>query len=174
MKRNSWIVFVVILVIVVGAYFLFSGVFNIGDKNNNIPVGTDIGQQAPDFTLKKLNGDDISLSDLRGKKVFLNFWATWCPPCRLEMPDITKLDKERQDVAVLAVNLREEKGQIAEFLMTNGYNFTVALDQKGKVGDQYLVRGIPTTYIIDEQRVIINKHTGALNYQQMLDLLEIK
>ncbi|AZO93894.1 TlpA disulfide reductase family protein [Halocella sp. SP3-1] len=171
MKNKYYLGIVLILLII----SVTTGVlFYMGRNEENIHVGTEIGEKAPDFTLPLINNEEISLSDLRGKKVFLNFWATWCPPCQIEMPAIQKLNDHHDFIEILAVDLRENRDTVSEYLMKNSYNFRVALDTSAEIGNKYLVRGIPTSYFIDENGVIMNKHTGALSYQKMLELLRIE
>ena len=118
---------------------------------------------ANDFTLKDLNGAAHSLSDYKGKSVFLNFWATWCPPCRAEMPSMQevyeKMDKDKY--VMLAVNIREEREAVKSFISQNGYTFPILLDPDGRVASKYAVRGIPTTYLIDEKGKVVNKIVGS-------------
>ncbi|MGM0500479.1 MAG: TlpA family protein disulfide reductase [Bacillota bacterium] len=137
-------------------------------------VGTEIGMEAPGFSLINMNDQEVNLSDYRGKKVFLNFWASWCPPCRQEMPDMQKLHEEHGDeIAVLAVNIGENKSTVINFMMQNKLNLPVLLDLNKSIAQNYLVRAIPTTYILDEDGIIIEKTFGALNYQSMLELSRI-
>ncbi|MFW5972303.1 MAG: TlpA family protein disulfide reductase [Bacillota bacterium] len=179
MKKTSLIISLVLIIILsLGGFIIYQKGTDENQNKENVPeenvsIGTNIGEKAPNFTLKKVNGEEVSLYSLHGRKIFLNFWATWCPPCRQEMPDIQKLYEEHKDITILAVNLRENKGQVSEFLMANGYNFPVVLDPDGNIGNQYMVRGIPTTYILDENGVIIDKTSGVLTYEQMLNMLEI-
>jgi thiol-disulfide isomerase/thioredoxin len=116
-----------------------------------------------DFTLPKLGGGKITLSGLQGKVVFLNFWATWCPPCRAEMPSMEKLYGrfKSEGLEILAVNLQEEEKTVADFMKKNGLSFSVVLDGSGKIGGTYGVRGIPTTYIIDRESRIIGSVVGG-------------
>ncbi|KXS49428.1 MAG: alkyl hydroperoxide reductase [Halanaerobium sp. 4-GBenrich] len=138
-------------------------------------VGTEIGMKAPDFSLTNLNDQKVNLSDYRGQKVFLNFWASWCPPCRAEMPDLEKLNqKYGAEVAVLAVNIGESKSTAANFIMENKLNLPVLLDIDKKTAQNYLVRAIPTTYILNEDGIIVEKTFGALSYQSMLKLTGIE
>lgn len=138
-------------------------------------VGTEIGMEAPGFSLINLNNQELSLSDYRGKKVFLNFWASWCPPCRQEMPDMQKLHEEHgSEIVVLAVNIGEPKATVANFMMDNKLNMSVLLDLNKSTAQNYLVRAIPTTYIIDKNGIIMDKTFGALSYQSMLDISSIE
>lgn len=160
----------IFLVLIVAILILYQVLAN---KGTDIKTGTNIGDTAPDFTLKKVNGEELTLRDFRGKKILINFWTTWCEPCKIEMPDIQKLHEEQKNVQVLTINMQEERGKVINFLFTKGYTFPALLDPKREVSSSYLVRSIPTTYFIDENGVIINKITRILTYQQMLDMLKI-
>jgi peroxiredoxin len=118
---------------------------------------------APAFTLQNLAGRDISLKNYRGKIVLLNFWATWCPPCRSEMPSMEKLYRELEGSAfeMLAVDLQESPEQVRRFVESNGYSFPVLLDTTGRTGAAYQVSGIPTTYIIDKDGNVLASTVGA-------------
>jgi thiol-disulfide isomerase/thioredoxin len=110
-------------------------------------------QQIPEFSLKAPGGKTISIADFKGKYVFLNFWATWCPPCREEMPSMEELYAKfgKGKFAILAVSVREDPKTVDGFLKTNKYTFPIALDPDGAVSSMFVGRGIPTTYIIDPQ-----------------------
>ncbi len=122
-----------------------------------------VGFLAPDFTLDGLDGQPISLRDLRGQAIVLNFWATWCPPCREEMPALERVyQARRQDgVVVLGVNQMEAKAQVQRFLDERGITFPIALDTDGEVGRAYRVRALPTTYFIDRHGVIRDMVIGG-------------
>lgn len=124
------------------------------------------GLEPANFTLKKLNGKEVSLSDYRGKVVFLNFWATWCPPCRGEMPSMEKLYQKfkGKDFVMLAVSLREKEKTVEKFVQKNGLTFPVLLDPRGKAGGDYMVSSIPTTYLIDKQGKIIGRAIGGRDW----------
>jgi DsbE subfamily thiol:disulfide oxidoreductase len=119
-----------------------------------------------DFTLPLLNGETITLSSLKGKVVVLNFWATWCPPCREEMPSMETLYKRYKDMGLemLAVNLRENNNTVRQFIQRHGYTFPVPLDQHGRVGSVYGVEAIPTTYIIDREGKITGRIVGSIHW----------
>lgn len=138
------------------------------DKKNqeNIPK-----EKAIDFKLKDLNGKNVSLSDFKGKKVLLNFWATWCPPCRAEMPDIEKLyleDKD-SDLVILAVNLGEDTQTVKSFIDKNKYNFNILLDSDQAVAIKYNIVSIPTSFFIDKEGNIVSKKVGAMSIEEMRD-----
>lgn len=136
-------------------------------------VGIQKGNLAPDFELKTLEGKKIKLSELRGRRVVLNMWATWCPPCRAEMPDMEKFYKKYKDegVEILAVNMTTSEINskvIKDFMNEFGITFPVVLDEKGEVGNQFQARVIPTSYLIDSHGVIKQKITGPMSYDWMV------
>ena len=115
------------------------------------------GELARDIVLTDMSGKQVSLDSFKGKTVVLNFWATWCPPCRGEMPEFDELNKEFQktgEAVLLAVNLtdgkRETPERVAEFLRETGYTMTVLLDEKQEAASFFGVRYIPTTFILDK------------------------
>ena len=110
------------------------------------------GKQAPDFTLQTIDGKTVKLADLKGDVVMLDFWATWCPPCRKGLPHVQALSQKKEltdkGLKVFAVNVQEKNEQVEAFLKKNNYTFTVPMDKEGKASEAYLVTGIPTTVII--------------------------
>jgi peroxiredoxin len=131
------------------------------------------GGMAPDFTLRSLDGKTVSLADFRGRPVLLNFWATWCGPCRQEIPFLQEVseDPEWKDrgLMVLAVNLGESAIAVQSFVNDNGLTFTVLLDNGNEVGAQYNARYIPTTYFIDKDGIIRNIKVGAFAAKSDID-----
>jgi len=123
------------------------------------------GKVAPDFELPSLDGDMVRLSSLEGKVVLLDFWATWCPPCRVSMPQLQELHErfKDQDAVVLAVNIDEEAGpeKVRAFVKELGLTFTVVLDPKGAVAGQYAVAGIPCQVLVDRDGIVVGRHVGA-------------
>ena len=121
------------------------------------------GQPAPGFKLQSLDGNPIALSELKGNVVVLDFWATWCPPCRKSLPHLQKISADsslkQKGLRVIAVNVREAKDKVQDFLKQNNYDFAVALDSDGATTEKYLIHGIPTTVVVDPaglvQRVFI-------------------
>lgn len=149
------------------------------NEDNNAPkdevdndYDIEVGKLAPNFTLENLNGEEISLEDYRGKIIMLNFWATWCPYCVKEMPDMDKLQKENDDLVILAVNVKEEKKIAKDYIEEAGYDFEVVLDLKGDVTETYLVGPIPTSYFIDKEGILLGGVPGMLEYPQMVQLIE--
>ena len=117
---------------------------------------------APDFTLEDLTGKRISLKSLRGRVVFLNFWATWCIPCRQEMPTMEKLHRElkEQGLEVAAVNFRETEKEVRKFFGELGLTFTALLDKDGKVSEEYGAWSIPLSYFINRKGEFVGKVIG--------------
>ena len=132
--------------------------------------------KAKDFTLGNLEGSLVSLKDFQGKVVFLNFWATWCPPCRAEMPAMEKLWQKfrEEEFVILAVDVREGKEKVSSFVKENGLTFPVLLDSRGGVANTYGIRAIPTTYLLDPEGRIVGKALGARNWasQDAFKLIE--
>lgn len=122
----------------------------------------DIGSSAPDFTLKDTDGNTVKLSDFKGRAVILNFFASWCPPCRQEIPDFIELQKAYGDkgfsfVGVALVSLSDAK----DFAQKYGINYPILIDD-GKVSNVYgPVRSIPTTFIIDKDMKVVKFYIGA-------------
>ena len=134
-------------------------------------VGLEIGNIAPDFQLTTLDGEEVSLSDYRGKHVLINFWATWCPPCRAEMPDMEEFYLNN-DVIVLAVNLTDAEPsvqQVQDFVDEFYLSFPILLDETISVATTYEIHPIPTSFLVDSNGVIQNKAFGALTYDQMVE-----
>lgn len=131
-----------------------------------------VGQPAPDFTLKTLDGGEVTLSSLQGKPVLMNFWASWCGPCRLEMPDLVRAYEahKAEGFVVLAINMTfqdsppEAQAFVKEFNMT----FPVLLDETGAVArDQYRLPGLPMSVFVDRQGTIVRRHIGAMTGEQI-------
>lgn len=143
---------------------------------SNIPASTVTGIQkgnaAPDFELTTLDGTSVKLSNYKGKKVILNFWATWCPPCKDEMPHMQNFYEKFKEngIEIVAVNLTNiDKGQkvIETFVKNNGLTFQIPLDRDGKIGEIYQTISIPTSYILDSKGIITSKFIGPMDEEMM-------
>jgi cytochrome c biogenesis protein CcmG/thiol:disulfide interchange protein DsbE len=150
--------------------FIFIGILALGlvwmllsaDKSGSTTAGLipapQAGFLAPDFTLETLDGDTITLSDLRGRAVLLNFWATWCPPCRAEMPAFQQAyaDYEDQGFVIVAVNAIQQDSlpAIEEFRGEYSLTFPIVLDADGSASRSYQVRSMPTSFFIDPDGII--------------------
>ncbi|MEH7177945.1 peroxiredoxin family protein [Neobacillus vireti] len=140
-------------------------------------IGLQEGNRAPDFQLKTLEGADVKLSDLRGKKVILNFWATWCPPCKAEIPHMQDfyVSSDKTKVEILAINLttsEKHPRNVKEFVKDKNVTFPVLLDQDGDIGTQYQAITIPTSYLIDSQGIVRKKIVGPMDKDMMNQLIE--
>lgn len=124
------------------------------------------GVQAPAFELATADGKRVSLAALRGQVVLLNFWATWCPPCREEMPSMERLHQEfkAQGLAVLAVNIQESPKQVARFMRDFRLTFPALLDVDATIAGRYGVRGLPSTYLIDRTGRVVGQVVGARDW----------
>ena len=134
------------------------------------------GFLAPHFSLQDLGGTQISLSDFRGKVVLLNFWATWCAPCRMEIPSLDRLYQLRKDreFEILAVSVdRTSLSKVASFVANYQMSFPVLADQRGEVGQRYRTRAIPTSFLLDKKGVIRWKVPGARNWDDAYVLSKI-
>jgi len=121
---------------------------------------------APDFTLPSESGRTYRLQDLRGQVVVINFWATWCPPCRREMPSMQRMWNKikGQGVTVLAIDVGEDADTIFEFLGSYPVNFPLLMDQDGSVVKRYPVTGLPTTYIVSPQGMVTHRAVGSRDW----------
>jgi peroxiredoxin len=135
-----------------------------------------VGNPAPDFDTVDLNGEVWSLSKLQGKVVFLNFWATWCPPCREEMPSMqklyTKLPKEK--FTMLALFNKDDPTAVERFVTQLNITFPILSDEYNIIGERYGLAGLPETFIIDKQGVIREKFIGPAEWdsQQVVEMIE--
>ena len=123
-----------------------------------------LGFAAVDFTLESLSGDTVQLADMQGRPVIVNFWATWCGPCKLEMPLIQEFFvRYSPELEVLAINFEEPIGDIQSFADELGLTFPVLLDPEGRIAELYQVRGFPTTFFIDREGIVQGVYLGTLS-----------
>ena len=173
--RNLIVIVLVFALLIAGASVLYSRLGKdvtpdqMGNQQDKTP--------APDFTVVDGNGNTVKLSDYMGKPIVLNFWASWCGPCQMEMPDFQKKYMELGDeVVFLMVNMtdgaRETVQSAADFVSRNGYTFPVLFDVHYDAATAYSVYSLPTTYFIDAQGNVVAKFSGAMSeslLQQYID-----
>lgn len=130
---------------------------------DNVNTSPEVGAFAPDFSLTSLDGEQVRLSDYRGKRVIVNFWATWCPPCRAEMPALEEIWQQYdEEVVILGVDQGESPQLVANFTRVQvPVTFPILLDTDHAIGDGYWVRSLPTTFFIDPDGVIQEIHIGG-------------
>ena len=129
-------------------------------SSNDIPQ---IGTQAPDFTLKDSTGQSVTLSSFRGKTVLLNFWATWCVPCRSEMPAINTMARQNPNIVVLAVDVMEGQVPVSEYVKQLGLDFRPLLDTSGTVTTRYHVISMPSSFFIGADGTIRAINVGPMD-----------
>ncbi len=134
----------------------------------SVPESATVGSPAPEFELVDLKDNTIKLSDLRGKIVVINFWATWCEPCKVEMPFFEKLFQSgKSDLEILGVNFDEPQQQVEQFVDEYQLNFPILLDPGGEIQKLYRVIGYPTTFVVDEKGIVRFQHIGLITEDQL-------
>jgi peroxiredoxin len=163
-----------ILFLIMAVMIGFAVYQTVNQKDDDAP---EVGDPAPDFQLTSLDGKPVKLSDYRGRYVLLNFWATWCPPCREEMPALEETYRAYRDRGwvVLGVNIAETKVTVGGFVRQQGVTFPIVLDSDRSVTERYHVEPIPTSYLIGpdgriRKKVVRPMDTGyaRLMVQQMM------
>lgn len=131
-----------------------------------------VGQPVKDFELVDLDGQVRRLSDLRGQPVVINFWATWCGPCKDEMPLLQQYaDRYAGQMTLLGVDYQEEQAVVREFVETYGIDFPILLDRDGRAAEQYFVRNFPATFFVDAEGTLRAQHLGLLTEERLVDYL---
>lgn len=168
-----------ILLVGLGFGLLMAGIILLTGSNSPQPearqqqLPPSVGSPAADFSLQTLNGGTQKLSDLRGKPVMINFWATWCPPCEAEMPMFQQYaEKYADQLVILGVNYAEEKDLVADFVQDYGLTFPILLDSDGSVAYQYYVRSYPSTFFVDADGVVRSQHLGLMSEELLVAYLE--
>lgn len=162
------------IALLVGLALAVAYVYGFGSarSSNKAHDTAQVGGPAPDFELETLTGDTIRLSELKGKPVLINFWATWCAPCVLEMPNFQKYYEDYPgQFEVLAINYGESKDVVGEFIHDIGVTFPVLFDNDAKVHGVYRFPGYPTSYIVDKTGVIRFQHIGLMDERTLENYL---
>ena len=149
-----------------------------GNKSGVSVASTIIGSPAPDFSLPSINGQEVGLQGFSGKPVILNFWATWCAPCKEEMPLLESISKKYgSNLAVIAINEGDNLSAVKEFVANENLDLQILLDEESKVGELYKLGGYPTSVFIDGKGIIQAIYLGELSLVQVernLDLIGIE
>ncbi len=184
-KTISYKVYVLLIVLVsiagVGCYLFYSSYTNAAGPpeqelehlfGNMGIIKMPHPTQPLEIQLKDISGNTVSLSDFRGKIVFLNFWATWCPTCVVEMPSMEKLHQrfKNQDFAMIAVNMQESEAQVKSFFERLQLSFTTLLDTSGEVAAGLAVNALPTTYFLDKEGRIIGFALGPREWDNQASI----
>lgn len=198
MKKGSfWVLVLVLVVLIGGAYVLYSRLSadarpdNLSaqtpaETENQTPQGSDAPEEteppkveAPDFTVEDADGEEVKLSDYVGKPIVLNFWASWCSPCKSEMPEFNAAWEELEgEVQFLMVNMtdgsRETVDTAKEYVEGQGFSFPVFFDTGSEAAMAYSAYSLPTTYFIDAEGYVVARAVGAIDrdtLQKGLDLI---
>lgn len=180
-KRTKLIIgiaaFALLLILAVIGYNFLSQ--RVKPQQNTTPASSQVSpKSAPDFTVQDTNGNNVSLSDFRGKPVVLNFWASWCPPCKAEMPDYEKMYRQYggKDVVFLMVNMtdgdRETTATAKQFLRETKYTFTAYFDVNLDAANTYNISSIPDSIFIDKNGNIVSVYEGMIDAATMKKNIE--
>ena len=167
--------------VITGAFIAYNTLLSRIEAPNAIAENTEYSEEktkAPDFSMVDINGNTLKLSDLKGKPVVLNFWASWCPPCKIEMPEFDKVWKEvGNDVhfvmLCLTDGLRETVKSGREYITQEGFSFPIYFDTGNEGGRAYGIRSIPSTIFIDSEGFILAAVQGAINETTLRKGIEI-
>lgn len=173
-KFNSNIKYSFLLFVVFGLMSLNNALFAASSNTSLSKLKTKI--LAPNFHLVDMDGKKIQLKDYKGKPLIINFWATWCPPCREELPSMNKGWKKVKDLGIemLAINVGEDEDTIFNFTADYPIDFTVLLDLSGNIISEWPVNGLPTTFVIDKEGYIVYRAIGGRDWSSDIMLNKVK
>ncbi len=173
---NKYWTWVSIAILILGAFWIWISATPAGSTTNGMIPTPQEGFLAPDFELVTLDGESVSLSNLRGKVVLVNFWASWCPPCRSEMPAMEEIYQQYgpDKFVILAVNdtRQDTLTNIKNFVSEENLTFPILLDESGQVTGKYLVHSLPTSFFIDRDGVIQEIVIGGMNEALLITRFE--
>jgi peroxiredoxin len=160
-------------IIFAGAGILQNRSNDVLNNNNGTNTIPSVGNPAPDFELQNIEGETVKLSNLRGKIVGINFWATWCAPCVYEMPMFQEMYEEfSSDLEFLAINNQESEDVVLPFIEKMGLTYEVLYDPDAQTALNFQVIGFPTTYFVDREGIIRAVHVGVMNKDQFLGYMD--
>jgi len=164
-KNNLFRIGLIVAVLLIGSGWIYASKEDSkSEPTRDLNEGPLAGYMAPGFLLEDLTGQKVDLVSLRGRPVVLNFWATWCPPCRAEMPDFERASRRYAgQVAVLGIDQGEARGDVAAFGRTLGISYPLLIDEGSTASRAYDVHLLPTTFFIDADGVIQEVYSGILN-----------
>jgi len=171
-KRGTWNSLILIWIVIGTGWIILNRVPQGEDETEDIDRALpQVGYLAPALEGVTLSGTPIRLDDSRGKVVLVNFWATWCPPCRLEMPALQALYAryQGQRFEILAVNLQEQDDRVSAFVDEMGLTFPVIIDRSGDLSNAYSVTSLPTTFIVDREGIIRDRIVGGPLAEALLE-----
>lgn len=161
----------VVLIIALLAYTLWSGLY--GNRDIQSPSQL-VGNPAPEFVLESFSGKKVRLSDFRGKTLLVNFWASWCHPCREEAPALerTYMSLSGSQVEFIGINIMDDRKSAEEYVKSFGGTFVNIYDPENRVHLEYGVGGVPETFFINTEGIITDKHRGPLTEKMIMDYIE--
>ncbi len=171
MKTLLKIIGILVVVVAVGVAGFFGYIY-YSQSEGISEAASKIGTQADDFVVETMDGKQVKLSDYKGKTVFVNFWATWCPPCVGELPEFEAVYPEYKDkIQFLIVSTDTDKSKAVEFIKEKGYTMPFFWDNGKAASKVYSIQAIPTSILIGEDGKILNMHLGGMTKEQFLEFL---
>ncbi len=162
------------MIILIAGDIIGSSDYGSAARTQLQPGGPSSGKPAPEFTINSPSGSVIDFSEFSGKPLVINFWATWCGPCRLEMPYLEARYRTYEDqLNIIAVNSGESEHVVIEFVKDLDLTFTIGMDKSGEVQKDYLVIGLPRTFFVDKDGIILAQHIGSMSEKQLDEYLRL-
>jgi cytochrome c biogenesis protein CcmG/thiol:disulfide interchange protein DsbE len=168
LKNKALILLIIIFLGIVIAFFII--------RHQYTPSITRVGLPAPDIKLTDINKNNLKLSGLKGSVIFINFWATWCPPCIDEMPSIERLSKQlagNSEFKMVTILYNDTEEKAYKYMKEMGYTFPVYLDPGGSAAEKFGITGVPETYIIDKKGILRNKVIGPSEWDSTYVIEEL-
>jgi cytochrome c biogenesis protein CcmG/thiol:disulfide interchange protein DsbE len=160
--------------LIMGGLVFFTGLTKPAAPQSANTIALEAGNQMPDFELTSLNNSSIHITQYLGKPVIVNFWASWCIPCKQEMPLLERYyQNQKGNLIILGVNYEEPADIARPFVLENQITFPILLDLQGKVRDQFMIRGFPTSLFINAKGIFVAEHIGALDEESIKSYLQL-